>query len=241
MRWVRLMMALLVACEQSSPELVDEDDVFRRLDVRILSGPEQVIVYIRERDRPCSCENGDFPETGGLCVGSSDVGICECQPAPAFCVRRITLESEGRVLAEYLQGFLPYGQEVYLRVPELQMVAAPYVVVDGCGARAEIPVGGIGPQPSITVSRTPDDLVRVEWMTDRPAASAIASVYTTFYAAHCNVAEQTHDFAGFTSSNSTPLGIGVVGLDLPVSHVTPFGTALVYRAGFAGAELAAPP
>jgi hypothetical protein len=233
-----MAVVLLAACSESMPTIVDEAEVFRPLDLRVISAPAMVVVYAREPERPCSCENGDFPELG-MCARTSDILSCTCEPAPAFCIHRIAVESEGRVLAEYLRADHSAGEEVYLLVPELQTVSAPQLVVDGCGARAEIPVGGPGPQPTITTtSRTPEDRLRVDWTTDRPPASSIAMVNSGFSGQRCQVVAMTHDFEPIPAG--TRLDIEVFGLDPPVPRPTPFGDALVYPAGLAYQALVVP-
>jgi hypothetical protein len=236
--WWWLVIVLLAACGEPDP--VDPHEVFRPLDIRVVSEPSMVTVYIREPERPCSCESGDFPEIGS-CAGISDIATCGCAPAPAFCVHRIAVESDGRMLAEYLPGDNAAGQAPGLFVPELQTVSAPQVVVEGCGARAEIPVGGLGPRPTFTATRAPDDHIQVDWTTDRPAASAIATVSNGLYGELCQAVSPTLELEHFLlGASSSRLFIEVLGLDPPFSYPTPFGDALVYPAGVASQQVTFP-
>ncbi len=217
---------MLVACAADPaphPVLVQP-----KVELRILAGAGRAIVYAREPDRPCRCNWGEFPVVG-MCEGISDTPKCACDPTPASCIERIAVESEGETLGAVVTDTRREGLELELDLPGLATSVAPQLVVEGCGGRAEIPLGTPGPMPTVTVTRASENVGHVEWTNDRPSTSAMLANSFGVYAEVCLVTAQTYELQIPWSATAY---VEVRALDAPVSYTTPIGTALVYPTGF---------
>jgi hypothetical protein len=173
---VALLLAAttLAACSDSGSEdaedaedadSVEVDDPLVVLDIELLVGRESVVFFASERDRPCDCSNRSFP-TPGQCTILTDYTYCDCEPAPASCLREMRVEREGQVIASqaYDPGSLGLGS---MAVPELASSTGNELVLEGCGATARIPLPQVSlGEPVVTRISHDDEEVTFHWEAD---------------------------------------------------------------------------
>jgi hypothetical protein len=197
---------------------------YTELDIQVVVDDDGVLVTPREVERHCECSAGERPALG-TCGDSSDGLECSCDPAPASCLERISVEKDGaEVSFTDLEDWYGYA---YLQASD--QGSGHTLVLDGCGGTAAIALDSEAwPTPSIEETSQIDDTLEVEWSTAPPASSVIASLSNGFVATLCH----DHD------DGSESFGLGYWGTHWVTVHAltkrtaeTDLGTATVWAGG----------
>jgi len=222
----------IIACtERGSPEVTTLD-----LEVRV--GPTSVVLHARERQRPCTCTWGEWPDVGD-CVTWSDSLSCTCDPQPATCVDSIRVERDGVSVAERHYGG-DFGGEDHLQVVPLLGTSGNVLFVDGCGGLAEIPLDITAPpMPVIEGIDDDGDELRLQWSASPAGASALVTMSDGFVVDACHPAMGATGEASFVSVSgySEQVLVGVHAFAAPVAHDTELGPARVWAGGIADETL----
>lgn len=241
-RGPRLLAAALLAALAGSAGCAEETDpIAVSMDVVVgvaTTDDETTYVNVRvtESTDACVCPLASpWPERGTCTSYSDGFEPCDCVGAWASCMERVSLVTDGAVIAssggEELQRALRQGM-VYIAGEG----AIDLLRVEGCGASVEIPL----PQEHLAAPLVDDVTVNVDesgqvssvevaW-SGSPATVTLVSAGDGFVGRQCHVpAGATQTEIAVSASSPEEVGASVTLLDEVTSVEHALGTARVWR------------
>jgi hypothetical protein len=181
-----LLIAALVACDESAPARPDAPLKDLSIDVEVTS--TAVAVYANGTDQVCDCDDEMFHFARiGTCAAIDDVIECICTPRTCL---RVELTGTGVTTAPWD----PLGRTVLPAVYPADLTLR----IGGCGhPDLSIPLEPFeAPVPTLATESVGDHVI-ARWQVDRPAASAYVSFSSFVFgeACHTTANEQQNTYA----------------------------------------------
>jgi hypothetical protein len=212
------------------------------LEVDAVVRENSVEVWVRERERPCSCTTGDFPGEG-QCAGQTDLVRCECDPPselarehPAPCLQTVRLLDGEELIDELQEGEWEFDRGRSLLSADdgalIASFAQPSLEVVGCerSARVALP-GDEPPTPSFERFTSTDDVASVSWTSDQPGSASLLCTYDAVGARCCREPWQPAGTLALRPNDDQVLNVFLQQLRGGDEEETEVGAVRVWHAG----------